>query len=219
MIGARVREEILAECARLFSQNSDDCNKYLKAVGAPFFDPDLFTGHGMNADAIVRQLRQSEEWEQLGTAHTAAIAQAKAGKFVVAGMTSRELKSNHGHVAVVVGDDGRLSGTVLVPICYAGSLSPTARVQRKRVSETFGAQVARDNRISYFCREVETVPAIDAVSRLADQLRGVVVLADELPRIRMAGVASPLPKGMTRTRRTKRISGKATKGKRPTKHE
>lgn len=169
------RDEILAECALAFNANAEDCNKYLKAVSATFFDPDLFTGPGMNADAIVVSLRASEQWAQLGNVHDDAIANAKAGQFVIAGMTSAELKSTNGHLAVVVGDDGQLSGTVLVPICYAGSLNPAARVQRKRVSETFGAQVARDGKISYFAHAVQTLPAVAAVSRLVDVLRGVNV--------------------------------------------
>lgn len=168
-----VRDEILAECAIAFSANSDDCNKYVKAVAGPFFDPDIFTGPGMNADAIMRQLRSSADWAALGRAHDKAIAEAKRGKFVLAGMTSEELNSTNGHLAVVVGDDGQLSGSVIVPICYAGSLSAAARVQRKRVSETFGAQVARDGKISYFSRAAQTIPVVAALSRLVDDLRGV----------------------------------------------
>jgi hypothetical protein len=180
---ADARDEILAECALAFSANSDDCNKYVKAVAGPFFDPDLFTGPGMNADAIVGQLRASAEWTALGTDHTQAIAEAKAGKFVIAGMTSAELNSTNGHLAVVVGDDGQSSGSVLVPICYAGSLNAAARVQRKRVSETFGAQVARDKKISYFSRDVQTMPAVAALSRLVDTLRGVNIPATEVARV------------------------------------
>lgn len=99
------RDEILAECALAFAGNSEDCNKYVKAVSGPFFDPDLFTGPGMNA---------------------------------------------------------------------------AARVQRKRVSETFGAQVARDGRISYFARDVQTLPATLAVTRLVDELRGVRIPTTEM---------------------------------------
>ena len=167
------RDEILAECALAFEANADDCNKYLKAVSIPFFEPDLFTGPSMNANAIVGYLRDSVDWTSLRNDHDKAIAQAKAGKFVIAAMTSAELNSTNGHLAVVVGDDGRLSGKVLVPICYAGSLNASARVQRKRVSETFGAQVAQEKKISYFCRGVQTVPAVAALSRLVDHLRGL----------------------------------------------
>ncbi len=184
---ADARDEILAECALAFSANSDDCNKYVKAVAGPFFDPDLFMGPGMNADAIVGQLRASADWTALGTDHTQAIAKAKAGKFVIAGMTSAELNSTNGHLAVVVGDDGKPSGSVLVPICYAGSLNAAARVQRKRVSETFGAQVAQDKKISYFSRDVQTMPAIAALSRLVDDLRGVKVPTTEMSRVVVSG--------------------------------
>lgn len=167
------RNQIIAQCAIAFEANSDDCNKYLKAVAALFFEPDLFTGPGMNADAIVAELRQSEDWTQLGTSHDAAIQEAQAGEFVIGGMASNELSSAHGHVAVIVGDEGQRSGTIVVPICYAGSLNPSARVERRRVSETFGAKPARESRISYFSRQLQTIPAQEPVARLVDFVRGV----------------------------------------------
>ena len=167
------KDEIISECALLFANNSDDCNKFVKAVCAIFFEPDLFTGPSMNADAIVDELRNGGDWVSLGTSHDQAISDALGGKMVIAGMTSGELGSSHGHLAIVVGDDGQASGTITVPICYAGSLNPTARVQRKRVSETFGAQFARQSKISYFSREPQTIPAVPAVSRLVNRLRGL----------------------------------------------
>lgn len=205
------RDEILAECALAFAGNSEDCNKYVKAVSGPFFDPDLFTGPGMNADAIVALLRTSVDWTSLGTSHDKAIANAKAGQFVVAGMTSAELQSTNGHLAVVVGDDGQISGTVRVPICYAGSLNPAARVQRKRVSETFGAQVAREGKINYFSRDVQTVPAVFAISRLVDELRGVRVPPTEMALVpamgkRTKGKRKPAAEP-TKTGNPKRKSG------------
>lgn len=68
-----------------------------------------------------------------------------------------------------------MPSTVGVPICYAGSLDAAARGQRKWVWETFGAQVAGDSKISYFSRDVQTLPAMIAVSRLVGELRGVSV--------------------------------------------
>jgi hypothetical protein len=170
---AGARDQIITECAIAFEAHADDCNKYLKAVAALFFEPDLFAGPGMNADAIVAELRQSGDWTQLGTSHVAAIRDAQSGEFVIGGMSSDELSSAHGHVAVIVGDEGQLSGKVVVPICYAGSLSPSARVERRRVSETFGAKPARECRISYFSRQPQTIPAQEPVGRLVDFVRGV----------------------------------------------
>lgn len=169
-----VLEQIIAECALAFSANSEDCNRFVKAVSAVFFDPDLFTGPNMNADAIVGQVRASPNWQNLGNSHAAAIAAAKKDKFVLAGMTSTELGGAHGHLAIVIGDDGQLSGSVLVPICYAGSLNPSARVQRERVSATFGATFARESKISYFARDPQTLPTTAALHRLVDRLRGLV---------------------------------------------
>lgn len=182
------RDEILAECALAFRTSSNDCNKYVKAVSSAFFDPDLFTGPNMNADGVIALLQDSADWTQLNKSHREAIAKAKMGFFVIAGMTSTELQSSNGHLAVVVGDDGQMSGTELVPICYAGSLNPAARVQRKRVSETFGAQVARESKISYFARPVQTLPAVLAVSRLVDELRGVSTPTSEQELISVQGI-------------------------------
>jgi hypothetical protein len=164
-------DKILAQCATEWPASKTDCNQFVKAVAAYFFEPDLFTGAGMNADAIIGEMRTQATWTKLGTTHTSAISDAKAGKFVVAGMTSTEIGDTHGHLAVVVGDDGQNSGTVLVPICYAGSLSANGRVARKRVSETFRADDARESRISYFSRKVDTVPAARALDLLVDFLR------------------------------------------------
>ncbi len=193
---AGAKDEIIAECALEFDANSDDCNKFLKAVAATFFEPDLFTGPDMNADAIIEELRASTDWTSLDTSHSDAIKHAKDGQFVVAGMTSGELASKHGHLAVVVGDDGQKSGTVTVPICYAGSLNASARVQRKRVSETFPAKQARDSKISYFAREPQTIPKFSAVSRLVDRLRGI----SQPTAVRMA-IGEAKPKSERRTKR------------------
>jgi hypothetical protein len=144
--------KIAEQCAVAFPQSSADCNAFVKAVAAPFFVPALFDPE-MDADAIIIRVSTSSDWTQLGKSHANAIRDAKNGFFVIAGMTADELESDHGHLAVVIGDDGALSGTVLVPICYAGSLEPVARVRRKRISETFNATLARESRISYFSRK------------------------------------------------------------------
>ncbi len=164
-------DKILAQCAAEWPTSNTDCNQFLKVVAKYFFEPDLFTGAGMNADKIVGEMRTQAVWTKLGTTHTSAISHAKAGKFVVAGMTSTEIGDTNGHLAVVIGDDGQNSGTVLVPICYAGSLRAGGRVARKRVSETFNANDARESRISYFSRAVDTVPAARALDLLVDFLR------------------------------------------------
>lgn len=211
------RDEILAECALAFGDNSEDCNKYVKAVSAPFFDPDLFTGPNMNADSIVATLRASSEWTNLGTSHDEAIKKAKMGQFVIAGMTSTELQSTNGHLAVVVGDDGQMSGTVRVPICYAGSLNAAARVQRKKVSETFGTQAAGTSKISYFARNVQTLPAMVAVSRLVDKLRGVVVPTEEGALVpTLAAASSVAKKGKRKATGKVKVSEEKAKHKRST---
>lgn len=216
---ADTSDKIIAECAIAFAANSTDCNKYLKAVTAVFFEPDLFTGPNMNADAIVGALRSSTDWTQLGTSHAQAINRAKNGEFVVAGMTSTELGSSNGHVAIIVGDDGQLSGTALVPICYAGSLNAAARVERKRVSETFGATFARESKIRYFARTPEVVPRATPVARLVDFVRGLRIepecerLSDPLVAPRVATVENAAA-GAKVTPRSKRTAAQPAMGRR-----
>lgn len=165
------RDKIISKCAAKFAANSADCNRFLKAVAADFYEPDLFTGANMDADRIIAWLeRPANGWADLEKSHSDAISDARAGKFVIAGMTSSELSDDHGHLAIVVGDPGELSGTVTVPICYAGSLNSTARVQRKRVSETFGAQVARDGEIRYYSKAVGVVPGLSALDILLNAI-------------------------------------------------
>lgn len=209
---ASAKEQILAECAIAFGANSDDCNKFVKAIGSVFFEPDLFTGPNMNADAIVSEMRTAPTWSKLGQTHTSAIRDAKEGLFVIAGMTSTELGSLHGHLAIVVGDDGQNSGNVLVPICYAGSLNPSARVQRKRVSETFGSTMARESKISYFSRLPQTLPQLTAVDRLLDYVSGIRVQPDVFA-IERSKTKSGVRKTRTKTLKPSKAKGNSKKVK------
>lgn len=153
-----ISEEIIKTCELKFTDSSTDCNKYIKAVSESFFNTGLF--NGLNADEIIDFLSDEDHgWTNLGKNHVSAITDAKANKFVIAGMKSSELNDDHAHLAVVVGLDGQASGTIIVPICYAGSLNPRARVSRKRVSETFNATFARENKISYFSKKPDSIPA------------------------------------------------------------
>lgn len=166
-------DQIKAECALRFPSNSEDCNKFVKAVSKNFFEPDLFLGPNMNADAILAEIDGSADWQNLNKSHELAISDAISGRFVIAGMSSTELGDDHGHLAIVVGDPGQVSGAVTVPICYAGSLSAAGRVQRKRVSETFGTRPARDGNIRYYSRATQTVATKEIFDRLIEFLRGV----------------------------------------------
>jgi len=39
----KTADQIGAECAIAYGTSNDDCNKFVKAVGAVFFDPDIFS--------------------------------------------------------------------------------------------------------------------------------------------------------------------------------
>ena len=153
-----VARKILASCAAHFADNSDDCNKFLKAALADF----LAQGYldNLNADAIVGKLRsQAEGWETSRKIET-AIDKAKSGNLVVAGMTAASLGQHHGHVAVVVGCDGEVSGGTIVPVGYAGALdNPPARLEGGRLSQTFAATLVRSEGLDYYFKPPDRTPA------------------------------------------------------------
>ena len=153
-----VARKILASCVANFANNCDDCNKFLKAALSDF----LAEGYldNLNADGIVGKLQSSDEgWETSREIDT-AIAKAKSGHLVVAGMTSAALGQHHGHVAVVVGCDGQVVGGITVPVGYAGSLgNPAARLEGGRLSQTFAASLVRSEGLDYYFKAPDRTPA------------------------------------------------------------
>jgi hypothetical protein len=153
-----VAKLILDSCAAQFADNRSDCNKFLKAALGPF----LAAGYldGLDADGIVGKLADPAQGWQNSRDIATAIASAKAGNIVVAGMTSKALHQNHGHVAIVVGCDGQPSGGTIVPVGYAGSLgNPAAELDGGRLSGTFEAALVRSGRIDYYCKPPDRMPA------------------------------------------------------------
>lgn len=150
--------KILESCANHFAATKDDCNKFLKAALGDFL-PDHYLD-GLNADGIVNKIKDANEgWTPTRDIAT-AIAKAKTGHIVVAGMTSTSLGHAHGHVAVVVGCDGAMSGSVTVPLGYAGALeSPAARLEGGRLSGTFAATLVRSQQLDYYWRTPDQMPA------------------------------------------------------------
>jgi hypothetical protein len=150
-----VAMKVIACCEAAFPANRGDCGQFLKAaIGGFLTDGYLDVG---DADAIVGKLKS--EWTPTRDIPT-AIAAAQSGQLVVAGMTAAELGQHHGHVAVVVGCDGQVSGSVRVPIGYAGSLgNPAAQIAGARLSGTFLASMVQDQEIDYFLRTPDRVPA------------------------------------------------------------
>ncbi len=151
-----IAEKIIATCDACYDTNNDDCNKFLKAVAVNYFY-DIGFG-AKDADGIVAFLDTAANgWTSLNKDPQQAINNALDNKFVVAGMTSAELNDDHGHLAVVVGQPGELSGAVIVPMCYAGSIGDSA-VRDKRVSETFPALAARNGRVRYYSKTPDKSP-------------------------------------------------------------
>jgi hypothetical protein len=150
--------KILSSCAVNFVANSDDCNKFLKAALADFL-PEGYLDN-LNADEIVAKMRSAAGGWETSRAIDIAIAKAKAGNVVVAGMTAAALRQHHGHVAVVVGCEGEVVGGTTIPVGYAGSLgNPAARLEGGRLSQTFAASLVRSGGLDYYFRPADRVPA------------------------------------------------------------
>jgi hypothetical protein len=147
---------ILNSCAAAFPANSTDCNHFLKASLGKF----LVAGYldGLDADQIVQKMQAGIGGWANSRQIADAIAMAKGGNLVVAGMTSASLGQSHGHVAVVVGCDGQLSGAVAVPMGYAGSLVAAARLNGGRLSGTFAARLVRSEGLDYYFKAPDQVP-------------------------------------------------------------
>lgn len=144
-----IAQAIVKACELAWPANNDDCNKFVKAALADFLAAGYFDG--LNADAMVGKMKQAAEAWILTTSIAAAIVGAKAGKVVIAGMTSEELGQKYGHLAIVVGCDGQHSGAVSVPVGYAGSLhNESARLNGGRLSGTFLATTVQEEGINYF---------------------------------------------------------------------
>lgn len=153
-----VAKLILQSCEAQFAANRGDCNHFLKAALGDF----LAEGYldGLDADQIVQKLQAAGEGWSNSRSIADAITAAKDGNMVVAGMTSAALGQSHGHVAVVVGCDGQVSGTVVVPVGYAGSLeNPAAQLDGGRLSGTFLADMVRNEGLDYYIKAPDRVPA------------------------------------------------------------
>ncbi len=151
-------KQIIASCDANFAANRGDCNKFLKAALAEFLAGGYFDG--LDADGIVTKLQHQNQGWTRSTHIPTVIGQAKAGQVVIAGMTSAALGQQHGHVAVVVGCDGQVSGSTVVPLGYAGALdNPPAELDGGRLSGTFPADMVRAERLDYFFRAPDRTPS------------------------------------------------------------
>lgn len=168
--------QIIAQCVTQFPSNNTDCNQFLKAVARPYFGDGVFGG--LNADEIVAQVTKAGSGWVTSKQIPDAISAAKNGQFVGAGMTSADLQpynpgTEHGHLAVVIGCDGQLSGTTIVPIGYAGSLgNPAARIAGARLSGTFPALAVRSQQVTYFYRTPTQAPATSGFNALVAHIAG-----------------------------------------------
>jgi len=152
-----VAKQIIDSCEASFPAHRGDCNQFVKAALGPFLVVDYFGA--LNADGIVGKLKQASEGWTCSRKIADAIAMAKAGHVVIAGMTSIALGQHHGHVAVVVGCDGQASGEVTVPVGYAGSIeNPATQIDGARLSGTVAATMVRSEGLDYYFKPPDRVP-------------------------------------------------------------
>lgn len=157
-------EKIIAKCVEAYAVHRGDCVDFVAEVLRHFLDQPGFDA-AVLADDVVRRLRvASSPWKRSHDI-ARAIAAAKAGDLVLAGLSSRELDAAHGHLALVVGVDGQRSGSVIVPIAYAGSIGRAA-IAGKRLSGSFPATLVQSAKVEYFIRTPDTEPAASGMAIL-----------------------------------------------------
>ncbi len=110
-----MEDRVKQACERRFAEHSADCSGFARAVGG-----DLGVTIEGVANTIVDTLRIGDRWRRLPDG-LAALASARAGNLVLAGLRGDEQSepSDHGHVAVVV--DGPLAHD-RYPSAYWGRL-------------------------------------------------------------------------------------------------
>lgn len=147
-----VAKQILDSCETVHAvaANRADCHVFVRTALGPFFAPGYFDNQ--TADQIVGKLQSAAEGWTQSTDPLAAIASAKAGQAVIAGMTGAALDENNGHLAVVVGCDAPHDDPQM-PFGYAGSIgSVAAQIAGTKLSLTFPATMVRGKQLDYYCK-------------------------------------------------------------------
>ena len=140
-------QKIIERCKALHPNTKTDCKNFLNALAKEFFDAE-FDGQ---ADHIVLHLRDPKNGWRTTRKRTEAIAQAKAGMFVIAGAKSEEMSATNGHVAIVVDLPPEMPDT---PMAFAGSNDvPSARIAGRKISLTFKAAMVHSERLDYFYKK------------------------------------------------------------------
>ena len=114
-------QEVRNACETNFSANSNDCNKFLKAVSNSLGSN---IPQDKDANGIVDFLENGNGWTKLPVGNgSAAKQQADAGMFVVAGLRGPEHADHraNGHVCVIVSGELDANG---FPRGYWGSITP-----------------------------------------------------------------------------------------------
>lgn len=123
------KEDIVAACQKWYSTFSNDCSGFVRAVTAELGHP--VSG---NADGIMNELSRSPAWESID--RDTAIASAREGKLIIAGLKSSEHNpvASNGHVVIVV--DGPLYRNTY-PLVWGGSIGSAQSRGTKSVGEVW----------------------------------------------------------------------------------
>lgn len=174
-------EKIIQTCEANYDSTKGDCVDFAASVLKFYFKAPDFDGNVL-ADEVVARLKTARRgWTSTRSIAT-AIARAKMGDFVIAGMAGKDLGEAHGHLAVVVGVDNASSSGVVVPTAYAGSIGAAA-IRRAPLSKTFNAQKVRTEGIDYYYKTPDTEPAASpfALRELFDRRPRAFRLASAAP--------------------------------------
>lgn len=136
-------QRIIDACEDVFDDNSEDCNKFAKAVATKFSV--TLTG---NADAIVDQI-QGDGWTSLANG-VEAKAKADDGWLVVGGLkgTDQNPPNANGHVVIVV--SGPLA-QAKYPTAYWGQLGGSGE---KNKTVNFAWRQADRDKVIYAARSI-----------------------------------------------------------------
>lgn len=176
-------DKIIAKCVEAHAMHRQHAVAFVAELLRHFLEqPGVHVG--MRADEVLHQLQRPDSgWRQC-TDIAQAIAAAKAGQLVLAGLSGAELGSADGHLALVIGVDGRLAGSVVVPLAYAGAPDRRAIAER-RLTDTLPADVVRTQTLPYYLRAPDWEPAASALT--------ILRAAAARPRLRRPAEAAPTP--------------------------
>lgn len=148
-------ERVIVACEKHWDANKADCNKFLKAVANELGINEF--KDSWDADAIIAYLEGSPSgWTKIDRGDNEKVFNsAVAGRFVVAGLRSKDMERNNGHVSVVVAAAMVFSGAdqIKYPRGYWGTLGGTG-AKCEGLNYSFPSPQRKS--IRYYYRDIPT---------------------------------------------------------------